>query len=83
MCIIPLICRVLHKTPTKSPSFPLKTPQNHPKITFFSKNTEILTFFSCILKIKYLNLQNNNKQKTKKITLKKYRNMNDADGQKT
>ena len=53
------------------------------KIHIFHKNTDILTFFSCSIKEKYLNLQNN-KQKNKKYKpLKKYQNMNDADGQKT
>jgi hypothetical protein len=45
--------------------------------------TNILTFFSCNFKEKYLNLQNNKQKIIKIITLKKYQNMNDADGQKT
>ena len=53
------------------------------KIRYFSKMTNILTFFSCNFKEKYLNLQNNKQKIIKIVTLKKYQNMNDADGQKT
>ena len=51
---------------------------------FFFEKTNFLTSFSCDFEEKYLNLQNNKQKNIKKIiTLKKYQNMNDADGQKT
>lgn len=71
-CTITIKSPIPPKTHINLFVFTPKTHKNHRKIMFFSKNTEILTFFSCILKKNYLNLQNNIIINNKKITLKKY-----------
>ena len=83
MCINSLICRNLGKKRELIPQFFANYMKNCEKIHHFSKMTDILTFFSCNFKEKYLNLQNNKQKNKKIITLKKYQHMNDADGQKT